>query len=119
MLDLVTIILTYLFINVCSIILSNQRFEFLINPSSIAFSFIPYEKKEGIEYNIFSNGKGALPCYLIFMYDIHSHDVIMGFDAQTKIINEHDVNNYHELLLKVLNKVIENPYIEVSKILEE
>ena len=86
---------------------------------SIAFSFIPYEKKEGIEYNIFSNGKGALPCYLIFMYDIHSHDVIMGFDAQTKIINEHDVNNYHELLLKVLNKVIENPYIEVSKILEE
>ena len=85
---------------------------------SIAFSFIPYEKKEGIEYNIYSNGKGALPCYLIFMYDINSHDVIMGFDAQTKIINEYDVNNYYGLLLKVLNKVIENPYIEVDKILE-
>ena len=83
---------------------------------SIAFSFIPYVKKHGIEYNIYSNEKCALPCYLIFLYDIENNEMQMGYDVQTKITSEKDVDNYHQNLLSVLEQIVKNPNIPVEQI---
>lgn len=83
---------------------------------NIAFSFIPYVKKYGIEYNVYSNGKCALPCYLIFLYDIENHEMQMGYDVQTKLSSEQDVNNYHENLLYVLEQIVNNPNIALEEL---
>ena len=61
---------------------------------SITFSFVPYEKDIDIRYDIYSNEKGALPCYLALLYDINTKEVRMCYDCQSKIIKEKDVINF-------------------------
>ena len=78
---------------------------------SLTFSFIPYESNDNIRYELHSNGKGALPCYLALLYDVNNGNVRMCYDCQTKIIKEHEVKNFHNKYVELLNKVCENPNI--------
>ena len=83
---------------------------------SITFSFIPYEKDEDIRYDIYSNEKGALPCYLALLYDINTKEVRMCYDCQSKIIKEKDVINFHKKYVDVLTQIIENEEITLTEI---
>ena len=94
-------------------------FEMLIHktyPSSmletyygIAFSFVPYIKRKDVEYCIYSNGKGALPCYLVSLFDVETNEIRMGYDVQSKITKESDVDNFHANYIEILKQIVENP----------
>lgn len=83
---------------------------------SITFSFIPYIKPENINFQVYSNGRCALPAYLGLMYDVDTQQIDMAYDVQTKIISEDDVKNYHNNYLKILAQVVENPQILIKDI---
>ena len=94
----------------------NFKFSWLENPYGIAFSFIPFAKPEHLDFMVYSNGKCALPAYIGLLYDLNKGNIQVAYDCQTKIINEQDVKNYHNELLNVLNKILENPEIKVEEI---
>ena len=83
---------------------------------SITYSFIPFAKPEGINFQIYSNGKCALPAYIGQLYDIEKGDIDVAYDVQTKITTEADVKKFHNLYVKVLNLVTSCPQIVLEKI---
>lgn len=83
---------------------------------SITYSFIPFAKPDNINFQIYSNGKCALPAYIAQLYDINSGEIEMAYDVQTKIISEEDVKKFHNLYVKVLNLVTSCPQIVLEKI---
>ena len=82
----------------------------------IAFSFIPVMFPDGSEFMVYSNGSGALPCYIAQLYDVKNGNIKMAYDAQKKIINEEDVEVFHNNYLKVLEQVTANPEIKLSDV---
>lgn len=83
---------------------------------SIAYSLIPFELPEGIEFDMYSNGKGALPAYVVQFLNAKTMEIDMAYDVQTKITSEEDVRAYHSLYLNVLRQVLENPQIKIADI---
>ena len=73
-------------------------------------------KQENIRFDLYSNGKCALPCYVALLYDGVSNTGRMCYDVQTKIISGKDVETYHNNLLKVINIVMDNPSIKLKDI---
>lgn len=104
---------------------SDQDFEMLVHNTykssmlesyySITFSFVPYNRRKDVTYNLYSNGKGALPCYLVLLYDVNSNEIRMGYDVQKKITSEQDVLNFHNRYLKMLNDVLDNPELMLKE----
>lgn len=82
---------------------------FLTTLYSLTYSFIPIYKPQGINFQLYSNGKCALPAYLATMFDVESHEMEMIYDCQTKIINEKNVQHFHKNLMNLLKNVIEDP----------
>ena len=75
----------------------------------ISFSFVPYIKRKDVEYCIYSNGKGALPCYLVSLFDVETNEIRMGYDVQSKITKEEDVDRFHANYISILKQIVENP----------
>lgn len=82
---------------------------------SITFSFIPYLKRKDITYNLYSNGKGALPCYIALLYDINNNITTIGYDVHKKTISKEDVDNFHKKYLELLNYIIDNPDLKINE----
>lgn len=82
----------------------------------LTYSFIPFKMPKGMEFNIYSNEKCALPAYVAQLYDIDSGEITMAYDVQTKIISEEDVKSFHENYIKTINQVIENDEIKIKNI---
>jgi len=83
---------------------------------SITYSFIPFAKPDNINFQIYSNGKCALPAYIGQLYDVNSGDIQMVYDVQTMIISEADVKKFHNLYIKILNLVTSCPQMVLEKI---
>ena len=83
---------------------------------SIAYSLIPFDIPKGVEFNVYSNGKGALPAYVVQFLNSETHEIDMAYDVQTKIISEEDVRVFHNCYVNVLKQVLDNPKIKVSDI---
>ena len=83
---------------------------------SIAYSLIPFDIPDGVEFNMYTNGKGALPAYIVQFLNSNTMEIDMAYDVQTKIISEKDVGVYHSLYLNVLKQILENPQVKVSDI---
>ena len=63
---------------------------------------------EDVKYDMYSNGKGALPCYIALLYDVVAGSARMCYDVQTKIIFEKDVAAFHNSYVKVLTQLASN-----------
>ena len=83
---------------------------------SIAYSFLPVDMPEGVEFNLYTNGNSALPAYVIQVLDAKTKEIDMAYDVQTKITSEEDVRNFHTYYLNVLKQVLDNPDIKVADI---
>ena len=83
---------------------------------SIAYSLIPIDMPEGVEFNLYTNGNGALPAYVIQVLNAKTKEVDMAYDVQTKITSEDDVSNFHTYYLNVLKQVLDDPGIKVADI---
>ena len=83
---------------------------------SIAYSLIPVDMPENIEFNLYTNGNCALPAYVIQVLNAKTKEIDMAYDVQTKITSEDDVRNFHSYYLNVLKQVLDAPNIKVSDI---
>ena len=95
------------------------RSSFLETYYSIAFSFVPFEAPEGVEFNVYSNGKGALPGYIIQLFDTKTNSIRMGYEVHTKTTSEEHVASFHKMYMKVLDQVLDNPQIQLRDIVLE
>ena len=83
---------------------------------SFAYSLLPVDMLEGVEFNLYTNGNGALPAYIIQVLNAKTKEVEMAYDVQTKITGEEDVRNFHACYLHVLKQVLDDPGIKVADI---
>jgi hypothetical protein len=86
---------------------------------SITFSFVPITIPDGIDFDIYSNGKGALPGYLIQLFDTKTNSIRMAYDVHTKTTSEEHVAKFHQMYKNVLNQVLDNPQIQLRDIVLE
>ena len=83
---------------------------------SFAFSFIPLVKTNNIKFNIYSNGKSALPAYLAMLYNTNEGDANLAYDVQDKIISRDDVIRFHKNYISIINQIMDNPDILIKDI---
>ena len=83
---------------------------------SIAYSLLPVDMPEGVEFNLYTNGNCALPAYVIQVLNNKTKEVDMAYDVQTRITSEEDVKNFHTYYLNVLKQVLDDPGINVADI---
>lgn len=92
------------------------RSSFLETYYSIAFSFVPAAFPNGVKFDMYSNGKGALPGYLIMIYDTNTNSVRIGYDVHTKTTSEAQVARFHGMYKHVINQVLANPQVILGDI---
>ncbi|MBQ3017530.1 MAG: hypothetical protein IJD89_01155 [Clostridia bacterium] len=105
---------------------SDREFEMMLHKAyrsslletyySIAFSFVPIEVPDGIYFDIYSNGKGALPAYIIQLFDTKTNEITMAYDVHTKTTSEEAVAKFHEMYKKVIEQVLNDPQIQLRDI---
>lgn len=83
---------------------------------SIAYSLLPIDMPEGVEFDLYTNGNCALPAYVIQVLNAQTKEIDMAYDVQTKITSEEDVKNFHTYYLNVLSQVLDDPGIKVADI---
>ena len=83
---------------------------------SITYSFIPFALNGDLEFQVYSNEKGALPAYVAHLYNAKTGEMTMVYDVQSKIITEKDVDNFHKNYEKVIAIVLDNPDIMIKDI---
>ena len=83
---------------------------------SLTYSLIPFDIPDGVEFNMYTNGKGALTAYVVQFLNARTMEIDMAYDVQTKITNEEDVRIYHSLYLNVLRQILDNPQIKIADI---
>ena len=83
---------------------------------SLAYSLLPLDMPEGVEFNLYTNGRGALPAYVIQALNTKTKEIDMAYDVQIKTTSEEDVRNFHAYYLNVLKQVLDDPGIKVADI---
>ncbi len=83
---------------------------------SLCFSFIPMMVPSGVKFQIYSNGKCALPAYVAVVYDVATGDMKIVYDCQTKLMNGEDIKRFHEKLMQTLEVAIKVPQTQIKDI---
>lgn len=83
---------------------------------SLTFSFIPMDIPEGIDFEVYSNGKCALPAYIAVVFDIKKKSMRIVYDCQTQLMDDEDIKHFHNELMKTLKVVLENPNTKIEKL---
>ncbi|MBE7082847.1 MAG: hypothetical protein E7378_04170 [Clostridiales bacterium] len=74
-----------------------------------SFSFIPMDKIDGINFEVYSNDKGALPCYIAVMYDFKNSEMLMVYDYQKVLMTNEQIDTLHKNFERLLVNALENP----------
>ena len=74
----------------------------------IAYSFLPIAMPKGSQFMVYSNGYGALPCYVAQLYRVEEGDIIMAYDAQVKIIGQKEIDRFHNKYISILNQIAQH-----------
>jgi hypothetical protein len=82
----------------------------------MSFSFVPFELPDGIHFDMYSNGNGALAAYVILLLDVKTNEIRMAYDVQVNSITEEHVDRFHQMYLGVINQVLENPQIQIKDV---
>ena len=83
---------------------------------AMSYSLIPIDMPEGVDFNLYTNGNGALPAYVIQILNAKTKEIDMAYDVQTRTTSEDDVSNFHTYYLNVLKQVLDDPGIKVADI---
>ncbi|MBR2909832.1 MAG: hypothetical protein IKC11_05805 [Clostridia bacterium] len=82
----------------------------------IAFSFLPIVMPKGSQFKIYSNGYGALPCYIAQLYRVEDGDIVMAYDSQKKIIGQEEIDRFHKKYIEVLEQILEDQNIVLDNL---
>ncbi len=83
---------------------------------SFCFSFVPYTKPADVTFEIFSNERGALPCYMVLLYDVNTNEIRVGYDVQDRITTKQDTISFQKKYAEVLSRVIDNPQTPLDEL---
>lgn len=83
---------------------------------SLTFSFLPMDIPDGITFQVYSNGKCALPAYIAVVYDIRKDSMSIIYDCQVELMDDKDVAHFHSQLVKTLQEVLNNPKIRIENL---
>lgn len=83
---------------------------------SLTFSFIPMDIPEDMEFQVYSNGKCALPAYIAVVYDVKKESMKIVYDCQTQLMDDKDISNFHTNLMKTIKTVLENPSTKIENL---
>jgi len=81
-----------------------------------SFSFVPTSSPEGVDLQIISNGKCALPAYVAVMFNMKTGAISVVYDVQTMLIEPEVLGEFHNTYLRVIERVLDNPDTEMSKL---
>lgn len=77
--------------------------------TNFSFSFIPVMMPEGVNFQVHSNGKGALPAYIALMHDLRSNEINVIYDVQTKMCTARQLIDFQNAYMRVVESVLESP----------
>lgn len=83
---------------------------------SITYSFIPFEFNDDFYFDIYSNGKGALPAYIAQFYNTTTGEISMAYDCHIKTTSHEDVKKFHQMYVNLILNIIQNPNEIVEQI---
>jgi len=81
-----------------------------------SFSFVQTATPEGVDMQIISNGKGALPAYVAVMFNVKTGSISVVYDVQTMMIEPEVLGEFHNTYLRVIENVLDNPETEMQKL---
>ena len=81
---------------------------FLETYYSITYSFIPFEYDDDFYYDMYTNGKGALPAYIAQLYNTTTGEIVMAYDCHIKTTSKEDVVGFHKKYVNLLLSIVEN-----------
>jgi len=81
-----------------------------------SFSFVPTSAPDGVEMQIISNGKGALPAYVAVMFNMKTGAISVVYDVQTMLIEPEVLGEFHNTYLRVIERVLENPDTQMKNL---
>ena len=83
---------------------------------AMSFSFTPFVKPEGVEFQMYSNGKFALPIYFAILFDVKTHEMQCVYDCQKKLTSEKQVEEFQKDFVGVIEQILDNENIIVKDI---
>lgn len=83
---------------------------------SLTFSFIPIAVPDGISFQMYSNGKCALPAYIAVICDAKTNQMKILYDCQTQLMDGKDVERFHNLLMHTIDKALSNPSVQIKNL---
>ena len=72
------------------------------------FSFVPMVQPEGVDIQIYPNGRFALACYFAILYDVNTSAMKFVYEAQKKLINEADIDLFQKNYVSVINQLLDD-----------
>lgn len=83
---------------------------------SLTFSFIPMMVPDGISFQMYSNGKCALPAYIAVIYDVKTQAMKIVYDCQTQLMDGKDIEHFHNLLMYTIDTVLSDMTTQINKL---
>ena len=65
---------------------------------------------------VYSNGKGALVCYMALMWNVDTNEIEAVYDIQSKMVTPQAMNDFQNLLIHTVETVIAHPGEPLAKI---
>lgn len=84
--------------------------------TNYCFSFIPVALPNGIKLQLYSNGKGALPCYMALMHNVNTNEIYAMYDIQTKMCDADQMIDFQNTYIKVIETVLAQPEAPLNEL---
>ena len=64
---------------------------------------------KGVNFQMYSNGKGALATYMALMLNTENNEVYAMYDIQTEMCNADQMIDFQNTYVNVIETVLKNP----------
>jgi len=95
------------------------NFPMLCTLWNYCYSLVPVSKPEDIEITGYSNGKGALICYIAQFWNTDTNQVSVSYDYQYRLISYEVLKDFHQKYEKVMCMVLDEPDKDLNKLFED
>ena len=71
---------------------------------------------DGLDLQVYSNGKGALPAYIALIWDTHTNEIYVNYDVQTEMCSAEQLIEFQNIYIRVIESVLKNPDTKLEKL---
>ena len=92
------------------------NYSMLSQITNFCFSFIPMNMPDGLDLQVYSNGKGALPAYIALIWDTQTNEIYVNYDVQTEMCSAEQLIEFQNIYIRVIESVLKNPDTKLEKL---